>query len=160
MSHLPTITAALFEKILAFLTPLFLVAATSDPDDPALLLNQVLRLRGNANALNRAAQQNETRLEKLQKQPPLAEEAPADTAQDVLPASSATADLLAFARSKLKSMMGGATPAAPAPAPIVPLSRQQRRDAERKAEKIRQRHQEDARRAARTEERLLARANP
>jgi hypothetical protein len=202
MSHLPTITAALFEKILAFLTPLFLVAATSDPDearqaagailgsyrartdrelrfaalsiafgfgaldalsrsaDPALLLNQVLRLRGNANALNRAAQQNETRLEKLQKQPPLAEEAPADTAQDVLPASSATADLLAFARSKQKSMMGGATPAAPAPAPIVPLSRQQRRDAERKAGKIRQRHQEDARRAARTEERLLARANP
>jgi hypothetical protein len=207
MSHPATITATVFEKILAFLTPLFLVAATSDPGaareaadailgsygartdrelrfaalsiafgfgaldalsrsaNPALVLNQVIRLRANANALNRAAQQNESRLEKLHKQPPLAAEAedPANATQDapanLLPANSATADLLAFARSKLKSMIGSTTPAAPAPAPIVLLSRQQRRDVERKAEKVRQRHQEDARRTARAE-RLSATRGP
>jgi hypothetical protein len=204
MSHPTSITEAVLEKIVAFLAPLFLVAATSDlhtakeaagailssygartnrelrfaalsiafgfgaldalsrSANPELVLNQVLRLRGNANALNRAAQQNEARLEKLQNQPPLAAESvdPAEATPDILPATSATTDLLTFARSKLKSMMSGATPAAPAPPAVVALSRQQRRDAERKAEKIRLRHQEDARRAARSAERLAATSRP
>ncbi|MDR3532259.1 MAG: hypothetical protein P4L90_17115 [Rhodopila sp.] len=201
MPHPATITAAVFEKILAFLAPLFVGAGTGDigaareaasatlssygartdrelrlaalsiafafgaldalsrAADPELALNQVMRLRGNANALNRAAQQNETRLEKLRKQPPVAieeeaAEATPEAPTEALPASSATADLLAFARSKLKSMMGAATPAPPAPAPVVPLSRQQRRAAERKAEKVRQRQQEEARRAQRAAERM------
>jgi hypothetical protein len=196
MSHPATITAAVFEKILAFLAPLFLIAASdldaareaarailasygartdrelrfaalsiafgfgalealSRASDPALGLNQVLRLRGNANALNRAAQQNESRLEKLRKQPPVATETEAAEATpnapaDDLPASSTTADLLVFARSNLKSMMGVTAPAVPpAPAPVVPLSRQQRRAEERKAEKVRQRQLEEARRAQR-----------
>jgi hypothetical protein len=203
MSHPTTITAAVFEKILAFLAPLFLgtgannldaareaataILASYDPQtdrelrfaalsiafgfgaleslsrasDPALALNQVLRLRGNANALNRAAQQNETRLENLRKQPPEMHDATASTPADTLPASSATADLLAFARSKLKSMMSVTAPAAPpAPAPVVPLSRQQRRAEERKAEKLRQRQVEEARRAQRAAQRTAPANDP
>jgi hypothetical protein len=207
MSQPATITAAIFDKILVFLAPLFLIAATGDigaaqeaasamlgsynprtnrelrfaalsiafafgaletlskAADPELALNQVLRLRGNANALNRSAQQNESRLEKLQKQPPvvidtLATEATPDTPAEALPASSATADLLTFARSKLKSMMSIATPAASAPpivpVPATPVSRQQRRAAERKAEKVRQRQIQEARLAQRTAERTAA----
>ena len=192
MSHPATITTAVFEKIIAFLAPLFLIQGTSDiapareaaeatlasygartdrelrfaalsiafglgaldalsqAASPDLALNHVLRLRGNANALNRAAQQNETRLEKLQKQPPIvetgesSEAATTDSLADSLPTSSETADLLAFVRAKVASMMP-----APAPATVFPLSRQQRRAAERKAEKTRQRQQEEARRAQR-----------
>jgi hypothetical protein len=214
MSQPATITAAIFDKILAFLAPLFLVAATGDigaaqeaasamlgsynprtnrelrfaalsiafafgaletlskAADPELALNQVLRLRGNANALNRSAQQNEVRLEKLQKQPPvvietIATEATSDETADALPASaaalpasSAAADLLTFARSKLKSMMSIATPAASAPSivlpPATPVSRQQRRAAERKTEKVRQRQIQEARLAQRTAARTAA----
>jgi hypothetical protein len=207
MSQPATITAAIFDKILAFLAPLFLVATTGDigaaqeaasamlasynprtnremrfaalsiafafgaletlskAADPELALNQVLRLRGNANALNRSAQQNESRLEKLQKQPPvvidtLAPEATPDTPAEALPASSAAADLLTFARSKLKSMIGIATPAASAPpiipVPAAPVSRQQRRAAERKTEKVRQRQIQQARLAQRALERTAA----
>jgi hypothetical protein len=209
MSQPASITAAVFEKILAFLAPLFLVAGTGDiraaqeaagailasygartnrelrfaalsiafgfgaleslsrAADPELALNQVLRLRGNANALNRAAQQNETRLDKLLAQPPVdlqALEATPDVPAEVLPTSSATADLLAFARSKLKSMMTVATPAASAPStasvPVIPLSRQQRRAAERKTEKVRQRQPEEARLAQRTADRMAAAREP
>jgi hypothetical protein len=207
MSQSTTITAAIFDKILAFLAPVFLGAATGDigaaqeaasamlasynprtnrelrfaalsiafafgaletlskAAGPELALNQVLRLRGNANALNRSAQQNESRLEKLQKQPPVVietvtMEATHDAPADTLPASSATTDLLAFARSKLKSMMSIATPAASAlpivPAPAMPVSRQQRRAAERKTEKVRQRQIQEARLAQRTAERTAA----
>jgi hypothetical protein len=201
MSLRSSITAAMFERILAFLTPLFLGSGTSDTGpareaaretlssygartnrelrlaalciafsfgaldalsraaNPELPMSQMMRLRGNANALNRAAQQNENRLEKLLKQPSVAAEAKdavivtEDAPVDVLPASSATADLLAFARSKLKSMMSGPTAATPALIPVAPLSRQQRRDVERKTEKVRRRQQEEARRAQRTAQR-------
>jgi hypothetical protein len=207
MSQPATITAAIFDKILAFLAPLFLVAATGDigaaqeaasamlasydprtnrelrfaalsiafafgaletlskAADPELALNQVLRLRGNANALNRSAQQNEARLEKLQKQPPVeietaATEATPDAPAEALPVSTAAADLLTFARSKLKSMMSIATPAVSAPlivlVPATPVSRQQRRAAERKAEKVRQRQIQEARLAQRTAARTAA----
>ena len=192
------LTAAVIERILAFLTPLFqgiepgdtgsarhaaidalasygartnrelrfaalsiafgfgALDALSRAANPELALNQVMRLRGNANALNRAAQQNENRLEKLLKQPPVTvepQEAVAETQDapvDSLPASSATADLLVFARCKLRAMMSEAT----APDTVVPLPRQQRRAAERKAEKARKRQQEEARLAQRAAQRM------
>jgi hypothetical protein len=206
MPHPATITASVFERILAFLTPLFMGAQTIDiglaresasgmlasygartdrelrfaalsiafgfgalealsrAANPELALNEVLRLRGNANALNRAAQQNETRLEKLQKQPPAVIEAENESTEDAptdaLPASSEAADLLAYARSTLKSMMSAAVPAAPAPVKVVALSRQQRRAAERKAEKVRMRQQDEARRAQRATQRAAAAREP
>lgn len=125
---------------------------------PELPLNQVMRLRGNANALNRAAQQNESRLEKLQKQPPVeineAEPVTADGPVETLPATSATADLLAYARSKFKSMINVGTPAVPVAA--APLSRQQRRDGERKAEKAQKQKEGEARRVERAMQRMAA----
>ncbi|WP_158924598.1 hypothetical protein [Acidisphaera sp. S103] len=194
MPHPATITTAVFEKIIAFLAPLFLIPGTSDiataretaittlasygartdrelrfaalsiafgfgalealskAAAPDLPLNHALRLRGNANALNRAAQQNENRLEKLQRQPEAAEtEEHAENAMlealaDPLPTSNQTADLLAFVRAQVKSMRPTADLTS---APVVPLSRQQRRAAERRAEKMRQRQQEEAKRAQR-----------
>jgi hypothetical protein len=106
-----------------------------------LPVNQVLRLRGNANALNRAAEQNENRLEKLVgRKEAAAPEAPPETE---LPASGATDDLVAFVRSTWQ-----AEKAAAAPQPVS-LSRQQRRFADRQAEKRQRREQEKARLAER-----------
>jgi hypothetical protein len=102
--------------------------------EPELPATQVLRLRGNANSLNRAAQQNEAKLEQLAAQSATTQP---DDPQD-LPASSDTADLLDFLR---------AAPAEPH------LSRQQRRFAERQAEKQRQRELE----AAQLDERVARR---
>jgi hypothetical protein len=113
--------------------------ALSRSADPELTLNQVLRLRGNANALNRAAQQNETRLEKRSPQP---EEAAVE-AFSALPASSEIEDLVALVR-----------PTAAAPA----VSRQQRRFLERREEKQRQREQEAARLDERVAKRLAEKA--
>jgi hypothetical protein len=106
---------------------------------PELPVNQVLRLRGNANALNRAAQQHEAKLENGLGQP---EAAPAGEPA-ALPASSETEDLLSFLR---------------AAAPAVPMSRQQRRFAERQAEKQREREQEAARLDERVARRLAEKA--
>ena len=94
----------------------------------------MLRLRGNANALNRAALLNEKALNALRAA--ASDEAPAASAD--LPASLEPADLVSFARQ------------------AAPLSRQQRRAMERQAEKAEQRRQEQARlaeRAARLAER-------
>lgn len=140
-------------------------------NDPALALNQVIRLRGNANALNRAANQNENKLEKLQKQQP-AETNPADQPQtaddDALPATSETPDLITFARirpataSQAPETISTATQAVPTPPkPAIPtatvyLSRQQRREAERKAEKSRLRQLAEAKRAQRSTARFDA----
>ncbi len=110
--------------------------------DAELTDNQVLRLRGNANALNRAAHQNETRLDKRTPQP----EADAPEEPAALPASSGIEDLTAFLRPT----------AAAAPAPA--LSRQQRRFADRQEEKRRQREQEAARLEQRAAKRLAGRA--
>jgi hypothetical protein len=178
MHRPPTITEVILEKILAFLAPLFLDAASGDAaaaraaarallaeynartdnelrraaliiafdfgaldalsrsvaDD--LTLNQVLRLRGNANALNRASLQNQKALETLQQTEPEPTEETAD-----LPVSLEPAELVSFARTE------------------VPMSRQQRRLADRQAEKIRQREQEQARRAERAA-RVAARREP
>ena len=113
--------------------------ALSRASDPDLPINQVLRLRGNANALNRAAHQNETRLDKRPSQP---EAAPPEEPGE-LPASSETGDLIDFVRA-----------APPAPG----LSRQQRRFAERQAEKQREREQEAARLEQRVARRLAEKA--
>jgi hypothetical protein len=168
MHRAPTITAVILDKILAFLAPLFLQAASGDAnaareaarallaehnprtdrelrraaliiafdfgaldalsrsvaDD--LTLSQILRLRGNANALNRASLQNQKALDALQQQEPEPPEAAAD-----LPASLEPADLASFARAE------------------APVSRQQRRAAERQAEKARLRQEEKDRLAQR-----------
>nr|WP_294531332.1 hypothetical protein [uncultured Rhodopila sp.] len=171
MNRAPTTTAVILDKILTFLAPLFLSAVSGDAaaareaarallaaynprtdnelrraaliiafdfgaldalsrsvaDD--LTLNQVLRLRGNANALNRASLQNQKALEALQQLEPEPSEEAAD-----LPLSLEPADLASFART------------------AAPMSRQQRRFAERQAEKAQQRQQEQARRAQRAAE--------
>jgi hypothetical protein len=113
--------------------------ALSRSIDAELTVNQVLRLRGNANALNRAAHQNEIRLDKRTAQP----EAVAPDEAAALPASSGIEDLMEFVR-----------PAAPAPA----MSRQQRRFAERQEEKRQQREQEAARLEQRAAKRLAEKA--
>jgi hypothetical protein len=122
--------------------------ALSRAINPVLSMNQMLRLHGNANALNRAAHLNETRLLALQRQSagePLSE---ADPPIEVLPASIATQDLVAFTRPAPKAApaIASASPAAPLSAPP---SRQQRRAAERQAEKLRRSQEEKARRAQR-----------
>jgi hypothetical protein len=166
----------ILEKILAFLAPLFLDAASGDAaaaraaarallaeynartdnelrraaliiafdfgaldalsrsvaDD--LTLNQVLRLRGNANALNRACELSERRLEALRRQTPGVTALP-ESAPDDLPDS--LADLIALARPSATT------------APAQPLSRQQRRLAERQAAEALRRQQKADRLAAR-----------
>ena len=184
MSHPSTITAAVLNRVLAFLTPLFLDVVAGDVEaarqaahalldsyeartnrelrlaalsiafgfgaldalsravDPALAVAQVLRLRGNANALSRSAVQNETLLNKLHRQPPEATKA----APEPLPASTATPDLLSFVRGSVaQQTSSNSSPTVPTPI----LSRQQRRAAERQAEKQRKRQQEEARRMQR-----------
>jgi hypothetical protein len=136
--------------------------------DHALPPNQVLRLRGNANALNRAALQNEARLEKAQRRPigeAMAAPPPVPALPDPglpdpnlpdpnLPASTATEDLVDFVRAAWKAEKAAAAVAQPA----VALSRQQRRFAERQAEKQRQREQAQARLAQRAAQRDTANA--
>lgn len=118
--------------------------ALSRAVDPVLTVNQVLRLRGSANALNRAGQQNETRLQAPQCQSDVETLPEAGPPVDALPTSIAIQDLVTFARP----------PAKPASVtPVVPLSRQQRRAAERQAEKLRLRQQGEARRAQRAAQR-------
>ncbi len=173
-----TITAPVLARILAVLAPLFLDAAGNDPEaarraasdmlasydprndreirlaalivafsfatldalsraaEPGLSVSMVLRLRGNANALNRASELNERRLEAFRRQTSGMTTAP-EQAPDHLPDSAAAADLIASSR-----------PAA-APVPVQPLSRQQRRLAERRAAEALQRQQKADRLAAR-----------
>jgi hypothetical protein len=171
MSHASTITAGVYSKVIAFLAPLFLDTAFGDPQaarltatatldshkprndtelrlaalimafslgaldalsraaNPDLTDNQVLRLRGNANALGRAAAQNQKLLDLLRAEAPPADQ---PVPQD-MPESAAMPDLVAYARS------AGS-----------PLSRQQRRAAERQAEKMRKRQEASARLAQRS----------
>jgi len=117
-------------RLIALITAFSLGAldALSRAANPDLTDNQAMRLRGNANALSRAAAQNQKLLDLLRAGAPAQEEA----ASQSLPASAATADLVFYARS------AGS-----------PLSRQQRRAAERQAEKTRKRQEEAARLAQR-----------
>jgi hypothetical protein len=186
-----TITAAVLDRLVAFLTPLFLDAtqtnvsaarlaarqtllsygaatdreirlvaliiafgfgaldALSRAADGALAVNVVLRLRGNANALNRAAQQNERLLEKLQKARALLDAATVaaeEAMPDDLPASLENVDLLAYAR----------TANAPMRSTAEPISRQQRRAETRQLEKTQRRQQEQDRLAQRAATRMAA----
>jgi hypothetical protein len=205
------ITAAVLDKILAFLAPLFrdvtpddaaarkvarstldsygarddrelrfaalsiafsfgaldALSRAAQPDQPP---NQVLRLRGNANALSRAALQNEARLEKARRQPAgQAENAPPQQAAPGgerpllpesagsgadLPASCETPDLVDFVRAARKAEKAAAAAAPP------PMSRQQRRFAERQAEKQRQRELKQARLAQRATQRHVGEPIP
>jgi hypothetical protein len=111
--------------------------ALSRSDDGELTLNQVLRLRGNANALHRASLQNEQALDALRAQSP--DEAATD---DALPASLEPVDLARFART------------------AAPLSRQQRRAQQRQIERARERQQEQARLAHRAARIAAARSGP
>jgi len=126
--------------------------ALSRASDKNLPVNQVLRLRGNANALSRAALQNEARLEKARRQP-AATEPPTDAP---LPDTTEPQDLAAFVRAAWKAEKAAKTATAQ-PAP-QPQSRQQRRFAERQAEKQRQREQEQARLAQRAAQRTILHA--
>jgi hypothetical protein len=101
-------------------------------------VNQILRLRGNANSLHRAAHKSQETLDRLQQAD--AEPPPEDAVED-LPISAKTPDLVAFTRP-------------------VQISRQQRRAAERQAEKTRLRGLEEARRAERAARRDFAATGP
>jgi hypothetical protein len=171
-----TITAAFLDKILTLLAPLFLAAtggdieaardavrstlasyhARSDTElrlvaliiafgfgaldalgkavSPDLSLNQILRLRSNATALSRAGHQNQALLDKLRKH----DDATPPPADPDLPTSAETEDLISFARSVMQARTQQA----------APLSRQQRRAAERAAEKTKRQQDYQARRAA------------
>ncbi len=178
MSQPAAVTSAFLDKILTLLAPLFLTAAggklevardavrstltcynartdeelrlaalivafsfgaldaLSQAASPDLSLNQILRLRGNAVALSRASNKNEAALDQLHEQDPAAE---AEPAEPELPASIETPALVAFAR----------TAAAPrTQAAEAPMTRQQRRAAERAAEKAKRQQDYQARRAA------------
>jgi hypothetical protein len=123
--------------------------ALGQATNPALSFNQVMRLRTNATALSRAGHQNQAIRDRLHKQSaakPAPEPEPA-----TLPTSAETADLVAFVRSANKARCQ--TPAAQTHAPQTvapsgPLSRQQRRAAERQAEKAQRRREHEARQAA------------
>lgn len=170
--HPATITAAVLERILAFLAPIFLEAAGGNNDiareaarsalacydartnrelrlaalavafsfgaldalskaaNPDLTINQVMRLRGNATSLHRSADKAERALAQERHDPDEQPEPEAD-----LPDSTSTSDLVAFAKT------------------APPMSRQQRRLAERQAEKQRQRRAEEARKAQRIAQR-------
>ncbi|HEX3574708.1 MAG TPA: hypothetical protein VHU42_08925 [Rhodopila sp.] len=106
--------------------------------DPDLSVNQVLRLRTNATALSRASHQNQAVLDRMHKAEP-AEPAPEpELAEPDLPASIETEDLVSFTRA-----------IAPARTqPPAPLTRQQRRAAERADEKAKRQHDYQVRRAA------------
>jgi hypothetical protein len=103
--------------------------ALSRSAEQSLSVSATLRLRGNANALNRAAHKTQAALEQLRRQrleaedPPEPEVAEADTATEI--------------------------PAAAPKPQQQPLSRQQRRAMERAAEKARRQQPEKLRREAR-----------
>ncbi len=162
----PEIDAIIRDRILTFLIPLFLTPANSDANRArqaveALLesynprtarelrlaalaiafslgaldalaksasqdatLSQVLRLRGNANALARSADKAELALQAERSEP-------SGDKDDSLPESTETQALVSFARTN------------------PPLSRQQRRHAERVAEKLRRQLENQARQAER-----------
>ena len=104
--------------------------------NPDLPLNAVLRLRGNANAAHRSGHQCQRTLDKLRKERGTAAvHSPAPrTARSAVPPEAPAAS----------------QPAPNQPAPLPDLSRQQRRDLERKALKAQRKEAERARLDART----------
>ena len=138
---------------------------------PDLSVNQVLRLRGNANALHRAAHKSQEALDRLQDAE--AEPAnPAPPAQRFSPGQQ-TADKPVVGQPQAQPPLSASSPTEPTfnsdlpasadPADLVAFtrcahaSRQQRRAAERQAEKLRRRKQEEQRLAERAAARALSR---
>jgi hypothetical protein len=159
MSSFPNIAPAFLEEVLRFLAPLFIAGANGEPAaarqaalsalaaydprteqelrlaaqitslgfsalealaqsmNPDLSVNAVLRLRGNANALHRSAHQCERVLDRLCK-----ERLAAVARQPDIPAQAAVQDDIE---------PSAAEPASPA-ASVTGLSRQQRRELERR----------------------------
>jgi hypothetical protein len=179
MSSFPTIAPAFLEEIVARLLHLFLLGAAGDeiaaryavlstlaaydPSDeqelrlaaeiisfgfaaleglakamnPELPVNAVLRLRGNANAAHRSGHQCQRTLDKLRKE---RRTAAVHSPPPEIPARSA-------APTEAPTL---SEPAPNQPAPRPDLSRQQRRDLERKALKAQRKEAERARLDART----------
>lgn len=127
--------------------------ALSRAATPGLDVKAVLRLNGSANALNRAALQCQKALDRL-RTGRSTEEVGGFAAEPVMmPDSSQMPDLLAFVRNAIGTGLGTRSGLA-APVPGIGLSRQQRRSAERRAEKATRREQEAALRT----DRIAARA--
>jgi hypothetical protein len=104
--------------------------------DPDLTLNAALRLRGNANAAHRSGHQCQRTLDKLQKERRIA----------------ATPEAARSPAPEMPAVSAGAADLSPAPTPAVQpqLSRQQRHNLERKAQKAQRKEAERARLDART----------
>jgi hypothetical protein len=123
--------------------------------NPDLPLNAVLRLRGNANAAHRSGYQCQRTLDKLRKERRLH----ASFAAPRSPASEITADPADSAE-----MTNPSHSASTPPAPRPDLSRQQRRELERKALKAQRQQAErarlDAKMASRTAALPLSAMNP
>jgi hypothetical protein len=129
-SYAPANDQELWHAALAIAFSFGALDALGRSADTALSLNEVLRLRGSASVLNRAALLNEQVLQVVRKPDP-ADSAPALD----LPASLEPADLLDFAKKNPG---------------LVP--RQQRRELERRVAKADRRAQEQTRLAARAAE--------
>ena len=110
--------------------------ALSNAMNPDLTPNAVLRLRGSANALHHSAHQCQRTLDRLRKE--RSHQAAPETTTSPLPEPLPTAETL-----KLSEYTQ--TPAQP----VLGLSRQQRRAAQRKAEKMQRQQAEQARLEAR-----------
>jgi hypothetical protein len=125
--------------------------ALSRAADPELDVKAVLRLNGSANALNRAAQQCQRTLDRMRRIDVNKAETP-DTAPELadIPLTNEVAGLFKFMQSALRKP-DASTETCPDTAPLglQPMSRQQRRAAERQAEKALRRQQDADRLAAR-----------
>lgn len=186
MLRFPNITAIFLDEMVAFLLPLFLVAACGDREAareavkslfasynvaaeeelrlaaeitsfsfgaldalaksmvPDLPLNAVLRLRGCANALQRSKNQCQRVLDRLRKD----RLAAASKAQTPATAAERPAQQAIVANAALPSQPKPAPSRPASPHAAAPQSRQQRRMAERAAEKARCGQAEQARRNA------------
>jgi hypothetical protein len=108
--------------------------------NPDLPLNAVLRLRGNANAAHRSGHQCQRTLDKLRKERRMA---------GVAAVRSPMLEMLTDP-ARVAEPISASHPAPTQPALQLHLSRQQRRDLERKALKVQQKEAERARLDART----------
>jgi pyruvate/2-oxoglutarate dehydrogenase complex dihydrolipoamide acyltransferase (E2) component len=116
--------------------------------DPELSPNRKLRLRGNAVSLNRQSHKSWRKLDQLRRQrlavSPQPERAPQPCADPVPPTSAAQPDPAA----QPDAVLPAATTAQPKTVQAQPISRQQRRAAERLAKKQHRQNVEQARREA------------
>ena len=179
MSPSPVVTPAILDKFIGLLVPLFLAGvdgdmttarhaaarmlaayntqteaelslaaeivcfsfgaleALSNAMSPDLTPNAVLRLRGSANALHRSAHQCQRTLDRLRKE--RSRPATAEIAATPLPEPPLTAEALNISDYAQTSVQN----------PMLGLSRQQRRAAQRKTEKMQRQQAEQARLEAR-----------